>query len=52
MDLSIFKPNCEKPHIRGGAHAERVAKVEEAGRVRGNALKLFAKRKKKMKSTS
>ena len=32
--------------------AERAAKVAEAGRVRGNALKLFAKRKKKMKSTS
>ena len=32
--------------------AERAAKVAEAGRVRGNALKMFAKRKKKMKSTS
>ena len=32
--------------------AERAAKVAEAGRVRGNALKRFANRKKKMKSTS
>ena len=32
--------------------AERAAKVAEAGRVRGNALQLFSKRKKKMKSTS
>jgi hypothetical protein len=31
--------------------AERAAKVAEAGRVRGNALKRFANRKKKMKST-
>ena len=32
--------------------AERAAKVAEAVRVRRNALQLFSKRKKKMKSTS